>query len=60
MKTFKQFTTEGKIDLDGAEIIIGATKNSSEAEKEIAKAFKVSPAEAKKVVKQIMDRAKKR
>jgi hypothetical protein len=60
MKTFSEFITEAKkINLDGVEIVMGATKNAQEAEREVAKRFKVSPAEAKKLVKQVMDRAKK-
>lgn len=47
------------VNLDGVEIIMGATKNSQEAEKEVAKRMKVSAAQAKKLVQQVMKRAHK-
>ncbi len=48
-----------KVDLDGVELIMGATKNSSEAEKEVAKVYKISSAEAKKLVQQVIKKASK-
>lgn len=51
---------EAAVNLDGVEIIMGNTKNSQEAEREVAKAFKVSPAQAKKLVQQVIKRSMKR
>ena len=48
-----------KIDLAGVELIMGATKNSAQAEKEVAKAYKISSAEAKKLVQQVINKASK-
>lgn len=60
MLSFVEHLLEAKkIDLDGVEIIMGATKNSKEAEKEVAKAYKISSVEAKKLVQQVMNRGKK-
>ena len=59
MKSFKEHIAEAKkVNLDGVEIIMGGTKNSAEAEREVAKAYKISAAEAKKLVQQVMKRAK--
>jgi polyhydroxyalkanoate synthesis regulator phasin len=62
MKSFKEHLEEAmkKVNLDGVEIIMGATKNAQEAAKEVAKAYKISAAEAKKLVQQVMKRAMKK
>ena len=70
MKSFKQHIAEANYTsavpkgnpaehIAGVEIIMGATKNAKEAEKEVAKVYKVSPAEAKKLVQQVIKKASK-
>jgi len=59
VKSFKEHIAEA-VNLDGVELIMGATKNSAEAEKEVAKRYKVSPAKAKQLVQQVIKRASKK
>lgn len=47
------------VNLDGVEIIMGATKSSQEAEKEVAKRYNVTPAKAKQLVQQVIKRSMK-